>query len=111
MAGRSASGSASGSAYLYEIENKLKLLTPETSLFIRKEIFKVPSMIDDQCPMGNEESSFEGIEGVWLQSQDSEHLWGVVLQGEEEDGTCVFTRQPGSVAQGDLCRAGVEVGS
>ena len=60
--------------------------------------------------MGNEESSLEGMQGLWLQSQDSEHLWGIVVQGEEEDGACVFTRQPGSLAQGDLCRTGVEVG-
>lgn len=59
--------------------------------------------------MGNEESSVEEIPGLRLLSQGAENLWSVILQQEEDEGKCLFVREPGSDAQTDLCRAGLEV--
>ena len=59
--------------------------------------------------MGNEESSVEEIPGLQLLSQGAESLWSVILQQEEDEGKCLFIREPGSNTQTDLCRAGVEV--
>ena len=59
--------------------------------------------------MGNEESSVEEVPGLRLLSQGAESLWSVILQQEEDEGKCLFIREPGSNAQTDLCRAGVEV--
>ena len=59
--------------------------------------------------MGNEESSVEEIPGLRLLSQGAESLWSVILQQEEDEGKCLFIREPGSNTQTDLCRAGVEV--